>query len=122
MGVTDLTQAENKTREEILWDLGIRHTTILEKLGKANGIEEVRDAFEYIWIADECVYLEQCCLNYTKTWNPLLEVWRDEPRKTSGLMARMLLGILSKRVQYICLILVMMTITSPLRAELLFSM
>ena len=80
MGVTDLTQ-DNKTREEILNDLGVRNTTILDKLSKHHGIDEVRDAFSYIWIADECVYLEQCCLNYTKTWNPLLEVWRDEPKR-----------------------------------------
>jgi len=80
MGVTDLTQ-DNKTREEILNDLGVRNTTILDKLSKHHGIDEVRDAFSYIWIADECVYLEQCCLNYTKTWNPLLDVWRDEPKR-----------------------------------------
>ena len=80
MGVVDLTQPE-KTREEILWDLGVRDTTILEKLGKSHGIEEVREAFSYIWIAEECSYLEQCCLNYTKEWNPLLEVWRDTPKR-----------------------------------------
>ena len=80
MGITDLTQ-DNKTREEILNDLGVFNTTILEKLSKNHSIEQVREAFSYIWIADECVYLEQCCLNYTKTWNPLLEVWRDEPKK-----------------------------------------
>jgi len=80
MGVTDLTQ-DGKTREEILNDLGVGSTTILEKLGRDHGIEQVRDAFQMIWMAEECVYLEQCCLNYTKAWNPLLEVWRDEPKK-----------------------------------------
>ena len=80
MGVTDLTQ-DNKTREEILNDLGIWNTTILEKLSKHHGIEEVRSEFQNIWIAEECEYLEQCCLNYTKTWNHLLEVWRDEPKR-----------------------------------------
>jgi len=80
MSVVDLTQ-RNKTREEILQDLGVFNTTILEKLSKHHGIEEVRQQFQNIWIADECVYLEQCCLNYTKTWNPLLEVWRDEPKR-----------------------------------------
>jgi hypothetical protein len=81
MGVVDLTQDENKTREQILNDLGVGNTTILDKLSKLHGIEEVREAFSYIWMADECVYLEQCCLNYTKTWNPLLEVWRNEPKR-----------------------------------------
>lgn len=80
MGVTDITQ-EEKTREEILNDLGVGSTTILEKLGKHHGIEEVREQFQNIWIAEECEYLEQCCLNYTKTWNPLLEVWRNEPKR-----------------------------------------
>jgi len=80
MGVTDLTQ-DNKTREEILNDLGVYNTTILEKLSKHHGIEEVRQEFQNIWIAEECEYLEQCCLNYTKTWNHLLEVWRDEPKR-----------------------------------------
>jgi len=80
MAVTDLTQ-DGKTREHILWELGVTDTVILEKLDRHNGIEEVRDAFTFIWIAEECVYLEQCCLNYTKTWNPLLEVWRDEPKR-----------------------------------------
>lgn len=81
MSVIDLSSEENRTREEILNDLGVVNTTILSKLSKIHGIEEVREAFEFIWIADECTYLEQCCLNYTKTWNPLLEVWRDEPKK-----------------------------------------
>ena len=80
MGVTDLTQ-DNKTREQILNDLGVWNTTILEKLSKHHGIEEVRQEFQNIWIAEECEYLEQCCLNYTKTWNHLLEVWRDEPKR-----------------------------------------
>lgn len=81
MGVVDLTEKDNKTREEIMHDLGVVNTTVLERLSKHHGIEEVRQEFQNIWIADECVYLEQCCLNYTKTWNPLLEVWRDEPKR-----------------------------------------
>jgi len=80
MGVMDLTQQE-KTREEVLNELGVGNTILLEKLGKHHGIEAVRDAFVHIWIAEECGYLEQCCLNYSKDWNPLLEVWRDEPKK-----------------------------------------
>ncbi len=80
MGVMDLTQ-DNKTREDILNDLGVVNTTILEKLSKHHGIEEVRQEFQNIWIAEECEYIEQCCLNYTKTWNHLLEVWRDEPKR-----------------------------------------
>lgn len=80
MGVTDLTQ-NNKTREEILHELGVVDTIMLERLDKLNGIEEVRQNFQYVWIGDECVYIEQCCLNYTKTWNHLLEVWRDEPKR-----------------------------------------
>lgn len=80
MGVVDLTQ-DNKTREEILHELGVTNTTILDKLSKHHGIEEVRQEFQNIWIAEECEYLEQCCLNYTKQWNHLLEVWRDEPKR-----------------------------------------
>ncbi len=80
MGVMDLTQ-NDKTREDILNELGVINTTILEKLGKHHGIEEVRDAFTFIWIAEECDYIEQCCLNYTKDWNHLLEIWRDEPKR-----------------------------------------
>jgi len=81
MGVIDLTQEENKTREEILHDLGVYNTTILAKNSRSAGIEEVRQAFSNIWISSDCVYIEQCCLNYTKDWNPLLEVWRDEPKR-----------------------------------------
>jgi hypothetical protein len=80
MGVVDITQ-DNKTREQILNELGVGNTTILDKLSKHHGIEEVRQGFQNIWIAEECEYLEQCCLNYTKAWNHLLEVWRDEPKK-----------------------------------------
>lgn len=80
MGVMDITQRD-KTREEILHELGFNATTILEKLSKHHGIEEVRTHMGDIWIAEECTYIEQCFLNYTKTWNELLEVWRDEPKR-----------------------------------------
>jgi hypothetical protein len=80
MGVTDLTQ-NDKTREDILNELGVHDTVLLEKLGKHHGIEEVRQSFQYMYISKDCEYLEQCCLNYTKDWNHLLEVWRDEPKR-----------------------------------------
>ena len=32
-------------------------------------------------IAEECEYLDQCMLNYTKEWDPVREVWKQEPKK-----------------------------------------
>jgi len=81
MGVVDISQREGKTREEILNEEGVTETVLLEKLDKRQGIEEVRQVFPTIWIAEECEYLEQCCLNYTKEWDPVREVWKREPKR-----------------------------------------
>ena len=81
LGVVDITQHENKSREEVINDLGVTNTTILEKNNLREGIENVRQFFPNIWLAEECTYIEQCCLNYTKEWDPLREIWKEEPKK-----------------------------------------
>ena len=81
MNVTDITEREAKTRQDILYDLGVTNTVLLEKIAVRESIEHVREAMPYIWIDVECIYLEQCFLNYTKDWNPLLEIWRDQPKR-----------------------------------------
>lgn len=81
MNVTDITQREAKTREEILWDLGVVSTQILEKVSVRESIEHVREKMPEITIDEECVYLEQCFLSYTKEWSTVQELWKDAPKK-----------------------------------------
>lgn len=78
--VTELT-SRNKTREEILNDAGITNTMILEKLGVSTGIEGVRRQMPHIYIDESCTYLNDCLLYFTKEWNPVLNVWKNEPKR-----------------------------------------
>lgn len=81
MGVIDITQKEGKTREEVLNDLGVSNTILIEKRDLREGIEEVRQVMPSMWFAEECQYLEQCMLNYSKEWDPVREVWKREPKR-----------------------------------------
>ena len=78
--VVDLS-AHNMTREEIFNECGIRNTLILPKTSVQSSIELVREHMSKIWIDEDCTYINDCFLNYTKEWNELLAIWRDLPLK-----------------------------------------
>lgn len=79
--VTDLSTRGNRTREDILNEEGITNTFVLDKWGKQTGIELVRQYMNSVWIDESCSYTEQCFLNYTKEWNPVLNIWKNEPKR-----------------------------------------
>lgn len=79
--VVDLSTKGNRSREDILHENGITNTTILDKQDKSTSIEDVRKEMPNIWIDEKCYYIEDCFLNYTKEWNDLLMIWRNEPRR-----------------------------------------
>ena len=79
--VTDLSTKGNRTREDILNEEGITNTFVLDKWGKQTGIELVRQYMDSIHIDEDCTYTEQCFLNYTKEWNPVLNIWKNEPKR-----------------------------------------
>ena len=81
--VTDLSTKGKRTRQDILAEEGITNTIVLDKWERQTGIELVRKYMDSIFIdADNCGYLEQCFLNYTKIWDPLLNIWKNEPKRT----------------------------------------
>jgi len=77
--VVDLSEEHGRTRQQILESYGITNTIVLDKQGVQTGVELVREALEYIYVDDSCVYLDQCFLQYTKKWNKELEIWNNEP-------------------------------------------
>ncbi len=79
--VTDLSTIGNKTRQMIYAENGITNTIILNKMSKADSIDNVRQTMPNIWLDSSCTYIEQCFLYYTKTWDPVLEVWKMEPKR-----------------------------------------
>lgn len=78
--VIELT-ARGKTREEIFNECGVTNTIILAKAGESDSINAVRYEMPNIWIDEECTYIENCFLYYTKKWNEELEVWSNEPQR-----------------------------------------
>jgi len=73
--------ANGKSRRDQFHEAGISQTVILDKEDRGVGIDEVRHAMADIYIDDDCVYIESCMLNYSKEWNLLLNIFRNEPRK-----------------------------------------
>lgn len=80
MKVEDLTQ-RNLSREDVLNELGVKNTLVLDKMDLIESIEQVRVKMPDIWIAEECVYIEQCFLGYSKEWDEVHSVWKDKPKK-----------------------------------------
>lgn len=78
--ITDYTREDNKTREEVLQDLGFK-TAIVPRIPDINeGIHMTRMAFGNCWFDEsKCgtglVYLEA----YRKEFNPKTQCYRDRP-------------------------------------------
>lgn len=80
--VTDLSTSGARTREDILHENGITNTIVLNKEAVTVGINAVREDMPNIWLDEDCTYIEDCFLQYSKEWNELLEIWRNEPKKS----------------------------------------
>lgn len=82
--VTELTQVQNKTREQVLNDLGLKQTKIVSRIADLNtGIELTRGSIASAWFDEEaCSEGIKCLDNYRKDWNEQLAVWRNRPRES----------------------------------------
>ena len=80
--VKELTREDNKTREQVLQDLGFRSTKVVERIQDLmTGIQMARDGFASCWFDPEaCADGIACLDNYRKAWNDTLGVWRNEPQ------------------------------------------
>lgn len=80
--VKDLSQLQNKSREQVIQDLGLRATRIVPRVPEiGTGIQQTRDAFASCWFdAEACAEGIICLDNYRKEWNEQLATWRDYPR------------------------------------------
>jgi len=80
--VTDLSRVDNKTREQVIQDLGLKRTVIVPRVDDIRtGIELTRTALASCWIdAESCAEGIACLDNYRKEWNEKLATWRDYPR------------------------------------------
>lgn len=73
-----------KSREQLLREHfkreGISGRIRKIKRGKLeDGIEAVRAIIKVMWIDAKCEYIRECLLNYSKDWDPKLQVWRNHP-------------------------------------------
>lgn len=81
--VTDLSRTDNKTREQVLNELGLRSTKIVPRIPDLNtGIELTREAFASAWFDERLSEGIACLDNYQKDWNEQMAVWRDYPKKS----------------------------------------
>lgn len=75
----------NISRLKRFRDLGVRKTKVLPRMiggGLQGGIEAVRKMFPDLWIDESCEYTIDCLNNYSKEWDKIHEVWKDEPKKS----------------------------------------
>jgi hypothetical protein len=79
VAVRDLS--EGVTREQILWNMGIRNTLIAPKSGINDGIEKVRSLFHRFRFNESSTKtLTDALSNYRREWDDNLGVCKDRPR------------------------------------------
>jgi hypothetical protein len=80
--VTDLSQLQNLSRQQVIEQLGLKHTRVVPRTPEiGTGIQQTRDAFASCWFDAEATAEGITCLdNYRKDWNEQLGTWRDYPR------------------------------------------
>jgi len=70
-----------KTREEVLWSLGLTNTHIVAKLSLEDGINATRATLPLCWFdKDKCARGISCLQNYRRNWSEELRVYQDTPR------------------------------------------
>ena len=80
--VTDLSQLENKSRKQVLQDLGLKPIRVVKRIPELQtGIQQTRDALASCWFdIEKCAEGITCLDKYRKDWNEQLGIWRDYPR------------------------------------------
>lgn len=79
VSVRDLS--EGISREQILWNMGIRNTQVAKKTGINDGIEKVRSIFfRFRFNEENTKVLTDALANYRREWDDNLGVWKDRPR------------------------------------------
>lgn len=69
-----------KTREEFFRDMGIYNTTILKAGSVADGIDEVRNAMNRVWInSEKCERLIKCLKEYHYEWDEKNQILHKKP-------------------------------------------
>jgi hypothetical protein len=69
------------TREQLLWEMGVRNTQVAPKSGVNDGIEKVRSLFyRFRFNEGTTKTLTDALSNYRREWDDNLGVWRDKPR------------------------------------------
>ncbi len=75
--VTELST--NKTRLSVLYELGVRNITVLERSSVMDGIEQVRQRMKTLWIDPKCTYIISCASNYSKEWDEKRLTFKMKP-------------------------------------------
>lgn len=85
-GVIELTRSDNKTRAEVLHDLGIKPQIIVDRIENLQeGIDMVRQVFPGCWIdEDRCQQGIEALDKYQKRWNNQVQAFQDEPLKNDA--------------------------------------
>ena len=77
LGAGKNAHGDVKSRQEQWEDMGITNTAIIDRSGKAAGIQLVRSEMKHLYIDDSCEYLDRCMMNYSKKWDKKLLKWSD---------------------------------------------
>lgn len=80
--VKDISRDDGLSREEVFNEHGIENTYVLPRQDISDSIESVRHLMPSLYIEEECEYLENCFLNYSKKWDEKLQKWIDEVAKS----------------------------------------
>jgi hypothetical protein len=69
------------SREQFLWDLGLRNTVVVPKGGIADGIEKVRQLFPRFRFHEETTkIISDSLYNYRRDFDKNMGVWKNTPR------------------------------------------
>lgn len=79
--VRDLSAVGGITRQQVLWDLGLRNTIVTPKVGIQDGIEKVRQLFPRLRFNEtQTKQLTDHLANYRRDYDKNLGVWKNSPR------------------------------------------
>lgn len=83
VAVTDISQQENKSRQEVLEDLGVRPLNIVPKIGDiGEGVDMTRNILPLTWFDEsKCDKGLKALEAYQKEWDDKGGTYKDRPRK-----------------------------------------
>ncbi len=81
--VVELTRSDNKSREEVLIDLGVKPIEVVERIHELReGIEMMRQALPGCFFdVTRCAQGVKALDNYRREWDEKTADWKDEPMK-----------------------------------------